>query len=334
MSVILLIGNPKMKTRHWNAVFEVLKMSPMPTFTLSDLKLNGVFEKKNLEQFEEISGKASGEAGLEESLKEITSQWDKQEFIVTNYRELKGVFILGDLEEVFQMLEDSNVSLQTMLGSRYITAVRTNVELWYKKLCLLSDTLDEWVQCQKQWMYLETIFCAEDIQKQLPEESSKFFKVDKEFKSLMRRTQKYPGCLEPIETGKRVLMLLKQCNNDLEEIQKRLEDYLETKRSAFPRFYFLSNDELLEILSQTRDPQAVQPHLGKCFDAIAKLDFQNMTEMHAMIGAGKPERVQFTEPVIAEGPVEHWLLAIESMMRSTLYDIVRKALKDYPSKVC
>ena len=113
-----------------------------------------------------------------------------------------------------------------------------------------------------------------------------------------------------------------------------LEDYLETKRSAFPRFYFLSNDELLEILSQTRDPQAVQPHLGKCFDAIAKLDFQNMTEMHAMIGAGKPERVQFTEPVIAEGPVEHWLLAIESMMRSTLYDIVRKALKDYPSKVC
>lgn len=59
----------------------------------------------------------------------------------------------------------------------------------------------------------------------------------------------------------------------LEEIQKALDMYLETKRQIFPRFYFLSNDDVLEILGQSQNPEAMQPHLKKCFDNIKSLRF-------------------------------------------------------------
>lgn len=65
-------------------------------------------------------------------------------------------------------------------------------------------------------------------------------------------------------------------NKRLEEIQKSLESYLETKRVSFPRFYFVSNDDLLEILGQSKNPEAVQTHLKKCFDNIKSLKLEKV----------------------------------------------------------
>ena len=54
-----------------------------------------------------------------------------------------------------------------------------------------------------------------------------------------------------------LLELLNEMNGALESIQRSLDMYLETKRQCFPRFYFLSNDDLLEILGQSKNPEAV-----------------------------------------------------------------------------
>lgn len=223
-----------------------------------------------------------------------------------------------------------------MLGSRFITEMRDRVEEWEKKLSLLSDTLDEWLACQKNWMYLENIFGAEDIQKQLPAESQKFMVVDRSWKQTMLRTHDAPlvmNALQPVtEGGMNLLETFLMNNAALEQIQKTLEEYLETKRMAFPRFYFLSNDELLEIMSQTRDPHAVQPHMGKCFDAIKRIQFGEgrlVNEIQGFVDPGG-EVVLLTETVKAEGPVEVWLLAFEVAMRNTLYNMSKKAFVEYP----
>lgn len=47
------------------------------------------------------------------------------------------------------------------------------------------------------------------------------------------------------------------------------------KRLLFPRFYFLSNDELLDVLAHGRNPASIQPHLSKCFANIRSLDIRS-----------------------------------------------------------
>eukprot|EP00961_Rhodomonas_salina_P226024 3055678-Rhodomonas_salina.10 len=60
----------------------------------------------------------------------------------------------------------------------------------------------------------------------------------------------------------------------LEKCEKALAEYLETKRVAYPRFYFVAPADLLDILSKGSNPQAILKHLPKCFDNVKTLEFQ------------------------------------------------------------
>ena len=121
---------------------------------------------------------------------------------------------------------------------------------------------------------------------------------------------------------------MKECNKLLEQVQKGLSEYLETKRTSFPRFYFLSDDELLEILSQTKDPTAVQPHLRKCFENIYKVKFEKDMRISSMFSA-EGEEVGFKENIYPTGNVEDWMLEIERIMKESLRIVIRDALEDY-----
>lgn len=332
-NLVLALGNKALEQKHWDKIFGLIGQ-PTPALnafnlkTLLDFKIDLEFEK-----VDEISAFASGEATINGQLKEIAGFWESQAlFFVLPYRDSKDRFIIGDIEDTIAQLEDNQMSIQTMMGSKYVAEIRGAVELWEKHLGYITDVIDEWLTFQRQWMYLENIFNAEDIQKQLPAEAKLFQGVDKWWKDHMKLYKAYPQIYN-VTKNPTLLTRFQASNKTLEDIQKSLEDYLETKRAAFPRFYFLSNDELLEILSQTRNVQAVQPHLRKCFDSILKIEFapaKGSKDITGMFSA-ELEFVPFSAIVKAEGNVEFWLRDIERMMIKTLYDITKRSLEEYPT---
>ncbi|XP_069668946.1 dynein axonemal heavy chain 6 isoform X3 [Periplaneta americana] len=288
LPVITYLRNPSLKQRHWMQIERILdyKFQPDEVMSLLLLESVGVFEHDT--ELQEVSGQASSEAALESLLRKVEDNWKALEFAVLPHRDYKDVYILGGIEEVQQILDDSFININTIASSRHVGPIKYRVDEWLRQLDLFSKTLDEWLACQQSWLYLEPIFSAPDIQRQLPNEAKMFLIVDKSFKEIMRRTNKMPLAM-PSCTAPGVLEMFQNNNALLEQIMKCLDAYLESKRVIFPRFYFLSNEELLEILAQTRNPHAVQPHLRKCFDAIAKLEFGSF------FMSGQEEELQIDE---------------------------------------
>lgn len=261
--------------RHWLKIESILgkKVYLDDTVTIETFNEANTFTDSTImDNIMEISGQASAEQSLELILKKVDSLWEEMELSVVSHRDSKDVFILAGIDDLQLALDETNVNINTIAASRHVGPIKNRVDEWQRQLDRFADTLEEWLSCQTSWIYLEAIFSAPDIQRQLPNESRMFLIVDKSWKDIMRKIQKMPWAL-PAMTDKNTLELMKRNNVLLEQITRCLEAYLELKRVAFPRFYFLSNDELLEILAQTRNPHAVQPHLRKCFDAIAKLQF-------------------------------------------------------------
>ena len=100
-------------------------------------------------------------------------------------------------------------------------------------------------------------------------------------------------------------------NERLEYIQKDLNDFLKMKRKRFPRFFFLSNEDLLEFMGQSKDPTPINKHVKKWFEGIAYLQISkqsNKAKPHQIIGFSAPdsEEISLTTPISGNDKVEDW----------------------------
>jgi dynein heavy chain len=119
---------------------------------------------------------------------------------------------------------------------------------------------------------------------------------------------------------------LQDISRKLDESQKILFSILERKRRDFPRFYFLANNDLFNLLGNSKDPLRVNKHIKKYFEGIARLNIhetivpikQNVdVHIHDVIEliSLEEEVVKLCEKVICENGVESWIKNVERTMR-------------------
>lgn len=291
----------------------------------------------NLHLFEEdvklTVDKAVKEMNMEKTLNDISTVWNNMEFEYETHQR-SDLKLLKVTEELIEMLEENQVQVQNMSTSKYIGYFEAEFADWRTKLSNADQVVNIWSEVQRKWTYLESIFMqSEDIRKQLPEDSERFDGIDRRFRLI----------LHELTQSKNVMIVTNKCGlyerievalSGLVLCEKALNDYLETKRLAYPRFYFISPADLLDILSHGTEPKIVGRHLPKLYDSIMKLNYSDGSKIAVgMHSKENEEYVEFCTECHCTGNVELWLNEVTNTMRRTLHKLFSIAVVEYEDKV-
>ena len=319
-----------MEHRHWQEIIQTTgkEVDPTsPSFCFNDILEMELYNYETA--VNEIVDKAQKEAKIDKKLKQIKTNWDSQIFEFIDEKEYETKLFLS-LDTMKELLDANQMDLMGMMSQgKYVEHFKDTVEDWREKLKMVDTVTTVWLKVQKNWRRLVNIFVkSEDIRVQLPDDTKKFEALDKDFRDLMIEASQSPEVVPSCNAERKTV--LDEMMVTLEQCEKALNEYLGEKKKAFPRFYFVSDQALLDILSNGNNPHKVAEYLADCFDGMKDLNFNvdaNGQKLKSAKGmySKENEYVPFSSDFVAEGAVETWLSNLEFKMRATLAEILEHA---------
>ncbi len=334
--VVQALGNKKLKSYHWTEIKQTLSTElplEMREFTLDTLIELGA--AKFAVPIRNISVTASQECWLKKQLKQIKAKWDKRGFVFKQYareQQRDQVTIIAESNLLFVDLDETQTTINTILGSSYGKRLADRAVLAKQQYDILWQVVDEWLQCQRNWMYLDSIFSSLDIRAHLKKETADFEAVDKQWRHIMRTVSVASKNVLILYANTEHFEKLCKLNRNMEKIKKELHHYLDSKRREFPRFYFLSDGELLPIMSRETNVSAIESVLPKCFEGIAGLELGPGRPPSEITGVTSAEGETIplkTIRIYSEENAVLWLRSVEMQTFEVMKRLVKSGYNDY-----
>ncbi|XP_075347137.1 cytoplasmic dynein 2 heavy chain 1 isoform X3 [Mycteria americana] len=303
---------------HWLDLFRLLSLprgTTLEGLLFGDLlKVTDTIIEKATE-LKDLNCRAQGEVTIREALRELELWGVGAVFTLTDYEDSQGktIRLIKDWKDIVNQVGDHRCLLQSLKDSPYYKGFEDKVSIWEKKLAELDEYLQNLNQIQRKWVYLEPIFGRGA----LPKEQARFNRVDEDFRSIMSDI-KSDNRITALNARTGIRNTLITILDQLQRCQRSLNEFLEEKRSAFPRFYFIGDDDLLEILGQSTNPLVIQAHLKKLFAGINSVSFDEEFKYIVAMKSVEGETVPLRNKVLLSNDVEVWLNSLALEMKETL----------------
>jgi dynein heavy chain len=334
LPLVMDLSKKSIMARHWQSVMEITKHDL--AVDSENFKLQDLIDAQLHNYAEEVSDICEGadkQLIIEDKLRDITAQWQGVLFDFNTWktRDYPCVLAPPKVGETQEALEETMMALNTMNAQRHSLPFKEELLGLLQTLSDTQDTIERWYKVQQMWTSLESVFTGGDIAKQMPMEAKKFAQIDKDWIKIMQKSAETRNVVQCCQNDM-LKQMLPVLSSGLETCQKSLESYLEGKRNKFPRFYFTSDPVLLKILSQGSDPESIQEDFEKLFDAVSRVQFdkndrKKITKIKGVVGTAE-ETVDMATPVMAQGNIEDWLLALEVEMQRSIRRECRYASHD------
>ena len=330
MPIIENISIDAMIDRHWTQLKSRVKDEFDPDS--SEFTLDVIITKLDLLRHEDFIADLAVEAirdkNLDNDLKKIEHNWNRLTIKIQKVKckNMDGEFykIFG-CDELFKVLEEDIAKLSSMKSSASFGAFEEAINSWETSLATISDSLEMLLQVQKQWTQLESIVQLQGMGAQLQAEKAAFERNHAQFKKELDRIFENNNAKDSC-TNAGFLQMLTTLNMAFEKIQKSLNLHLEKKRSRFARFYFISNEDLLEILGNAQTPDLIARHFIKIFQGVHSLRTHVIPNKHGPkqleithIRSPDGEELALNPKIgLSTGPPEEWMMHLETKMCETL----------------
>lgn len=272
LPILIELKGDAIKPYHLNEIFMAISGHPCPDMVTMDniLQLQLTSHEKYVMN---LITKAQSEKVINDSINKINDRWSTLSFDLLVFE--SNYTVIKSWDFLFQIISEDLNTLSSIKVSIHFDRFSKQILQLESKLDKLYTILDTWMEFQRKWVYLYGTFNGNDNVKHLmPIEVTRFDNMTLEMRSLMKSVLNNNIVFEVLNIPD-IIVTLSRVSETLSRVRKALNVYIEKQREEFPRFYFIGNDDLLELIGNSKSLAIISKHIKKMFIGVSSLIYDH-----------------------------------------------------------